>query len=58
MPLYLFLLLLLVFAEDGAGTGLLVDERTLEARELGAAEVALLAPADLTLSSALFYVTH
>jgi len=46
--------LLLLFDAEGAGAGLLVDESTLEARELGAAEVALLAPADLTLSSALF----
>lgn len=55
MSAHFFLLLDLLLAEEGAAAGLLVDESTLEARELGAAEVALLPPADFTLSSALFY---
>jgi hypothetical protein len=39
----------------GMGAGLEAVDMTLEAREDGAADVALLPTADLTLSSALFY---
>lgn len=48
--LHFFLPSALLFAEAGAGL-----EATLEAREDGAMEVALLPATDLTLSSALFY---
>jgi hypothetical protein len=40
----------------GAGAGVEALDKTLEAREDGAADVALLPTADLTLSKALFYL--
>jgi hypothetical protein len=52
IAIYFFLPLPLPF---GAGTWLDAVDMTLEAREEGAAEVALLPAPDLTLSSALFY---
>jgi hypothetical protein len=50
---HFFLPFVLLFA--GAGAGVEPLDITLEAREDGAAEVALLAAPDLRLSSALFY---